>query len=386
MKVAMVDPSLFTLPYDTELRNALVDRGHEVRLFGRPLRGDEKKTVNGAAAPVDPHFYRWLDGEGWRRAPHSLYLAAKGVNHLWSMTRFLSELERWRPDVVHFQWVPLPAVDRLFLEKVRRIAPIVLTVHDSNPFNGNPSSRLQKIGAHDIFGQFDHLIVHTDAARDRLAGGGLAAARISRIPHGLLPANDPGGERPEAPRTDGTLDLLLFGKIKHYKGVDVLIRAMALLPPAVAARSRVVIAGKPEMPMGEMRQLAADLGVAERVVFDLRFLDADEMPDLFARSTALVFPYRAIDTSGVLLAAMAAGRPIVASRLGTFAELLTDGEHGYLVPPDDPQALADAIARLLRDEEGLRRMGANVRALVDRIPSWRDIAGRTEDVYRGLAA
>ena len=158
MKIALIDPSLFTWPYDIALARGLMEHGHEVKIYGRApwtaLPADE-------TCYLDEHFYKSLEGRWARRLPAKLFLALKGLSHISSMARLIAVLKRDKPDIIHFQWSPLAIVDKRFLPALRRIAPIILTVHDSAPYNDNPKSRLQRVGATTIMQDFDRLIVET---------------------------------------------------------------------------------------------------------------------------------------------------------------------------------------------------------------------------------
>ena len=138
MRVALIDPSLFTLPYDVALTAGLRACGHDVVLHGRRPRGDD-----GAArrVVVTESFYRFSGAPVFDAMPKPVRLGVKGVDHVVSMAALKSRLARDRPDIIHFQWLPLPIVDRFFVTAMRPIAPIVLTVHDSNPFNGESCRR-----------------------------------------------------------------------------------------------------------------------------------------------------------------------------------------------------------------------------------------------------
>jgi glycosyltransferase involved in cell wall biosynthesis len=389
MRVALIDPSLFTLPYDRMLALGLREAGHDVVLHTRAL---EPAEGDGGGVAVSTDFYRATGGARTAWLPEPLRLAVKGADHLVSMAALVARLRRERPDIIHFQWLPLPFADRLFLPALARIAPLVLTVHDSNPFNGNPGSRLQRIGATDCFGAFDRLIVHTERFRDRLLDQGVPAERVARIPHGLLgPASAPAAPgaaaRAAAPAPAGALPtarpstFLLFGQIKPYKGADVLIEALARLPEALRAGARLRIVGKPYMDLAPLLDLARRLGVAARVAVEPRFVPEEEIPALFGPESIPVFPYREIEASGALTLAIAHGRPVIASRIGSFAEELEDGTHGALVPPDDPAALAAAMERMLADPAFAARCAANVRALSTAVPSWGEIGRKTAAVY-----
>jgi glycosyltransferase involved in cell wall biosynthesis len=118
-------------------------------------------------------------------------------------------------------------------------------------------------------------------------------------------------------------------------------------------------------------------------VVDLKFdfVSDEEMTALFDETDVLVFPYRAIDTSGVLMATIARGIPVVASNIGCFAEMLENGEEGVLVPPGDATGLATALERLIDDPALVDVMRTKMVGLQQRIPSWQRIAETTTEVY-----
>jgi glycosyltransferase involved in cell wall biosynthesis len=377
MKIALIDPSLFTWPYDLKLAKGLTDIGHVASIVGRQL--GPKPSVDEERF-LDRHFYPGLQSRLFKGLPRNVQLGLKGLSHAESMARLIRRFRRTPPDAIHFQWAPLAMVDSQFIPKFRRVAPTVLTVHDSNPFNNNPSSRIQRIGAHRILHCFDHLIVHTAVARDRLLRVGIPDDNISVIAHGLLTDHIPRPtDRPSA--ADGRVQILLFGKIKPYKGVDVMLRALALLPRDVTARCVVKVVGWPEMPMGPLFEMVKDLQLEERVEFDLRFIPEDEVNSLVARADILAFPYRDIDASGVLMLAIAAGRPIVASNLGTFSEWLSDQAEGTLLPPDDPVELSRSLERLISDPDYRNSKSQGMLNLRDSVPTWTSIARLTEAAY-----
>jgi glycosyltransferase involved in cell wall biosynthesis len=377
MKTAIIDPSLFTIPYDAALVAALRAEGAEVVFFGRRERPGE--TIPPALAPRR-HFY--CGTERLRGAlPTTLFRLAKGAEHVADMLRLRGVLEAARPDVIHFQWAPLPVVDRRLMRLFRRIAPCVLTVHDTTPFNGSPNSSLQQLGARAVFEAFDHLVVHTEQGRQALRRRGIADEKLSVIPHGVIALGEAAAKPAGAERT-----ILLFGKIKPYKGTDLLVEAFARLPEARRRTTRLKIIGEPFIDLEPLKARAAALGVGARIDWDPRYVGDAEIGAILADADLLVFPYREIDASGVLMGAFPYGKPIVASAIGAFRELLRDGEHGRLVPQEDAGALAAAIEDVLADPVRAAAMGARVRALADGIPGWDEIARRTIALYRRLGA
>jgi glycosyltransferase involved in cell wall biosynthesis len=376
LKIALVDPSLFTVPYDVKLAGALRGLGHEVIVYGEALARAEDLSGLGRMRGI---FYLELLSLGARSWPIAAIRVAKGALHWRGMRRLVDEVGAEAPDVVHFQWLPLPAIDRLFLRRLRRVAPLVLTVHDSRPFN-EAASRLQKFGAIGILTEFDRVIVHTQEARARLIAYGVRPSRLVRIAHGLLNDEEPVPTAGELPAD--TVRFLLFGKLKPYKGADLLIEAFRRLPRRLQVRAELHIVGKPYMDVRSLLK-AAD-GLEGRVRLDFRFVPDAEMNQMLTRADVLVFPYREIDVSGVLMAALRYRRPIIASRIGGFAELLVDSRHGFLVPPGDVAALTAAMSPLMEQAATRRAMGAATADLAAAIPGWDQIARQTTELYREL--
>jgi glycosyltransferase involved in cell wall biosynthesis len=379
MRIALVDPSLFTLPYDLALAAGLRAGGHEATLYGRrPRPADGGTEEPGLVAS----FYPIAESRLAAALPAPLRLGVKGVDHLLSMARLrrILQARAHRPDVIHFQWLPLPLVDRALLAGFHQLAPLVLTVHDTNPFNGNPSNRLQRLGVAESLHAFDTLVVHTGQGRARLEARGVAPRRIAVLPHGPLA---PPVTAPPDPM-QGQLTFLCFGQMKPYKGLDLAVEAFALLPETLRARARLRVVGQARMDVAPVEALAATRGVAGQVVIETRFVAEEELPALFGRGVVALFPYREIEASGVLSLALAHGRPVIASRLGTFAETLTDGRDALLVPPGDMAALAGAMARMIDDRGFAAGCAASMQALALAQPDWVEIGQRTAALYEAL--
>ena len=372
MRIALIDPSLFTLPYDQALARGLTAAGHDVVLHGRRPQPSDGGLPD---VPVSADFYRIAGSRLVSALPDRLRLLVKGVDHAWSMLALLARLRRDRPDAIHFQWLPLPMLDGRLLSRFRAIAPLLLTVHDSNPFNGDPSAGLQAPGFQRCLRLFDQLIVHTAQGEARLRAMGIPHARISVRPHGML-CNIVAGA-PD-PMLSDPITFVLFGKIKPYKGPDLLLRAFAGLPPALRAQARLRIVGKPYM---DMAPLEAAAGAMAEASIETGFVADSDVPALFGPGTVAVFPYREIEASGVMFLALANGRPIIASRLGGFAETIVDGQHGRLLPAGDVAQLTAAMAEMIADRSFAANCARSVRALADAIPSWGEIARDTAALY-----
>lgn len=371
MRVMLVDPSLFTGPYDGALTKGLMAHSVSPLWATRPLRKGDQAEIE--AELVDPYFYRWVDGMDF--LPEKLRLVFKGVAHIWGLSQLLFKVWKTRPDVVHFQWAVLPKIDAWFIRQVRRWAPVVLTVHDTVPFNGEKISAFHNNGFDQPLWASDRLIVHTQAGRTNLVARGLPADKIDVVRHGplALKVAPPSAIASRFNDGRGRYTLVLFGEIKPYKGVDVILAALASLPADARAALRLIVAGRPRMDIEPLQRQATDLQLDDVVEWLPRRLSDEEMAELFAVADTLVFPYRQIDASGVYYLTKSLRRWMIASAVGVFKEDMVDGQEGRLVPSEDVAALAAAIDEARREKPLPEASGAG--------GSWVEIGARTRQVY-----
>lgn len=163
--------------------------------------------------------------------------------------------------------------------------------------------------------------------------------------------------RRELPRRAG-LELLFFGLVRPYKGIDVLAKAMRLLKDEDVF---LTVAGEWWMKDAPLRKAWSACGNVE--VVD-RYIPFAEAGDYFRRADVVVLPYREVTGTGVVPLAYRYGKPVVASRIGGLSEVVDEGVSGRLVAPGDPEALAAAI-RSFRDREvswgqGIGRVAARM--------------------------
>ncbi len=214
---------------------------------------------------------------------------------------------------------------------------------------------------------------------------GVAADRVRVIPNGVRLAEfdhlpNQGSFRRGHGIGEGPL-IAFVGKITPRKGVDVLIRAMALLPESV----QLVVAGNFMMPERPIHELVEDLGVGQRVRFPGLLL-GEERNALYVDADVVAYP--SIDEIFGLVAAegIMCGSPVVVCGDSGCGELVEASGGGEVVPYGDPTALAAAIEGLLADPD---KRAAHVRiaqAYVREYLGWGAIAGRTSDLYREVLA
>ena len=160
--------------------------------------------------------------------------------------------------------------------------------------------------------------------------------------------------------------LLFFGIVRPYKGLDVLLRALAQAPAEVT----LTVAGEFWADTTEMDNLIAELGLADRVTLRPGYVPADEIPALFGAADALVMPYREATASQNALLAFAHGVPVITTTAGALAEPVRDGVDGLTCAPGDPEDLL-RVLKEFSDPQVARRLRAGIPA-VDPDRGWDD--------------
>ena len=223
----------------------------------------------------------------------------------------------------------------------------------------------------------DQVVVMSEAANDRLCRGyDVDATKITTIPHG---ATIPRGFRP---RRAGRPTLLTWGLLGPGKGVERVIDAMASLRD-LPCRPEYLVAGQthPKVLVADGEayraarvEQARHRGVSDSVRFDGAYRSVSSLNELAQSATAVVLPYDSTDqvTSGVLVDAIASGRPVVATAFPHAVELLASGA-GIVVDHDDPDALVSALRRVVTEPHLAGSMATEARRLAPRM-AWSVVA------------
>jgi glycosyltransferase involved in cell wall biosynthesis len=366
VRVHVVDPSAFTPPYDHALCRALAAAGADVELY------TSRFAYAAVAAPEGYERHETFYRAGARARGPAERRVLKIAEHVPDMLRYRRAARS--ADVVHFQWLTVQHVDRHLLpanrspDGARR--PLVLTAHDILPREPRPGQRRAQRRLYD---RFDAIVVHTEHGRRRLIDElGIDPARVHVIAHGVL--SHLAEQPPKASPVESRRPLVLcFGLMRPYKGIDVLLRAWRGIEDA-----ELWIVGLPRMDIAPLRSLAPP-----GVQFDARFIPESELPDWFRRADLVVLPYLEIDQSGVLLTALAFGKPLLLSDAGGFPEMEATGA-ARIVPAGDPEALHRALRALLEEPGALAEMGLRARAAAEGEYAWAPIARRTLELYESL--
>jgi glycosyltransferase involved in cell wall biosynthesis len=179
--------------------------------------------------------------------------------------------------------------------------------------------------------------------------------------------------------------VLWQGLIFPYKGIGFLLDAWVKVQ-AAGANARLVIAGTGSSEiLAEITAQAERLGIAKSVRFEFRFLPLEEMIGFYQAAHVLVYPYKAITTSGALMTGLTQGKAIVATSLPAFQDILEDGKNALLIAYGDVDGFANRLLMLIRDPELRDRLARCARALNLGDNMWNEIARRTLACYAAVA-
>jgi len=352
----------FQPEYEAGFCNGLAAQGLVVTLVGSDLTRRER---------LDPRI-EFVNLRGSQDPARPAW--AKALNLLRYLARTLLLVARRRHDVVHEAghfpsaavgpWVAWATLLRMLARRH------VYTVHNLLPHDRDTPALRRTLAR--LYTLPHALVVHTPRMRDALvAQFGVDAQRITVMEHGIdrFPP-------PPAPRDGEGRIALLFGNLAPYKGADLAIDALAAAP----ADWRLVIAGRcvSAALRADLQARIAASPARERIAWTDRYVGDDELRTLFDQADVLLLPYRRIDQSGVLFMALAAGLPVIAADVGSFADYVR-AHAGAVVPPGDAAALAAALARTARTDPAERAaLAARARRL-----DWRQTTRVLPPLYAG---
>jgi glycosyltransferase involved in cell wall biosynthesis len=300
-------------------------------------------------------------------------------SHLTMLANLVAQIRAVAPDVVHFQHGHL-TFNLLALPLLGRY-PLVLTVHDASIHLGDGESRRTPQWVHDrACHKAQNTIVHAPQVKESLVGRlGLAPESVHVVPHVVIGQDAtaiPEEAQQEEPQ-DGDPLILFFGRIWEYKGLEYLIRAEPLIAARVP-RAKIVIAGTGE----DFDRYTRMMQNPDHFILHNEYVSDEKRAALFRQASVVVLPYVEASQSGVIPIAYSFQKPVVATTVGGLPEMVDHGETGYLVPPRDPQALADAIVPLLENEQLRKRLGLNGAQKIYSECSPEIVGEQTRHVYR----
>jgi len=380
------------------ITRALCEQGHEVTLLS-PHPGPGKghpatRLLPGRCPPRQSAraLQRWLDEHGLPTA------AAAELRPLlynpWAADRAIKALRSSPPDAVLERLCLFGCVGLDIATALRR--PFIVEVNalltqEARRFRGLELIGLAEPIESQVLSRADAVTVVSRELADLLRRSGVDEAKIRVIPNGAdierFDPNAAGGSPRRRLGLDGQFVVGFAGSLKVWHGVDLLVAAFRRLREADAS-ARLLIVGAGPMEQ-QLRQTAAAEGLADSVLFT-GAVDHALVPGYLSVMDVAVAPFRAVEdfyfSPIKLFEYMAAGRCVVASRLGQIGEIITDGENGLLCRPDDVDSLAAALIRTRRDADLRRRLGLAARTTVENNYTWQRAARSLSELIGELCA
>jgi starch synthase len=363
--VLMIDWFLY---YSVELVNALSeehdvllvtrDHSHEIAPGSRQL--DVEEFLNSC---LDPRVHR-----------ETLRFRQRNPRNVFEVLRIYRKIRVFRPQIIHVQdnadW-RIAFIACLFGSR-----RLVLTIHDVVPHPGKQTKIFKPIRLF-FWKRSRMIIVHGKKLKEMLVS--LAPAlrdRIRVIPHGTFTIYRKwdDGSIQEEPGT-----MLFFGYISKYKGIGVLIEAQPWITREIP-EAKVLIVGTGK----EFEKYKAAVRMNPSFEVHNEFVPTEDVHRYFRKASVVVLPYIEASQSGIIPLAYAFGKPVVATDVGSLAEVVENGKTGFIVPPNNPGKLAEAVVTILKDPELRSRMGRNALEKAATDLSWRTIAAETVRVYASM--
>jgi glycosyltransferase involved in cell wall biosynthesis len=298
--------------------------------------------------------------------------------------RFARDIKRNRIQIVHTYGF-YPNVFAVSAARLAGIPVIVASIRDSGDVWTPMQRRVQKF----MCRLADCIVVNAEAVRQRLIEDGYPQEKVTVIPNGVHLSRFARNGNSSRLRNDLRLPphaplVAVLSRLDRVKGLEYFLEATTIVCRRFPEARFLIVGDDQAVDRPYKRELegyAVRLGLGERVVFTGFRLD---VPEVLSEITVSVLPSLSEGLSNVLLESMAAGVPVVATRVGGNPEVVEEGVTGLLVPPRDPQALASAMCRLLENPELASRFGRAGRQRVTEHFSIERMVQETERLYLRL--
>lgn len=358
--------------YDFGLCKGLTQANIEVTLY----------TCDETILPSHPTFtikktFRKIYGAdpAWKR----------GLRYVRGILSTLMDAKRNKTKLVHYHYFHIGLLEffNVFCSKLFRFK-VVLTMHDVEPFVAKLTNPFLTTY---VYRMADGIIAHSHIGHQELQTYlANTSTPLSYVPMGnffhAIATKIPKNEACNAlniPRANHIL--LFFGQIKEVKGLDILLEAM----PFVISQNpntTLVIAGREwKDDFNKYQDIISKHHLESHCRLFIRFIQNSEVPLFYGAADLVVLPYKQIYQSAVLLMAMAYRKPVVASDLAGMAEIIKDGETGFLFSQGDPNELGAKINMILANEPIVEQVLQNASYLMETEYSWKRVGQLTANFF-----
>lgn len=369
-----------------EFTKALKEAGHKVTTAVARVGDSKRKAKDVFELPkVEADFFRQEKSEEFH-----LLAESKAFAQNFGLRKLLKQVKTKKFDLAYERY-SLFGVAGLSFAKENRL-PFVLEVNsplveEAKTHRQLALEPLAKAVEAYLFSNANHLVAVSEAAKNYIHAVA-PKATVTVVPNGVdvrpfLKVRASNG-KPEKSRKE-KFTVGFVGSLKPWHGLEFLLEAFRRLPEGGNFELKIVGDG-PLRPL--LEKLAQKLGIQNRVAFT-GAVEFEKIPKALKMFDALVAPYPQMDgfyfSPLKIFEYMAAGKPIVASRIGQVAEILEDGKNALLVPPENPEALAAALLRLKSDRKLGGLLGAQAQKVAKEKHGWKNRLKTVEAIFKSLA-
>lgn len=384
MKIVVSDLTGRTLNYDYALCNALSDGSNKediVEFWGPKCDHNENLLVKSFGSIVPPKY---------KTSTNGVIRLFKAIDAVFAYIKTLFLIVKRKPDIIHLQWFPFlslglrgGSIDIFFMKIIKIFSPKtkgVFTIHNMCPHG---MAEKDRINYNPIFSKalkyFDHYIVHTEKSKkDAMEAFDLKENCISVVYHGVFKPKGITFEKKEW--DDNCVNLIMYGSQSWYKGTDVFIEALALLPEDVKTRIKVTVCGCIDQ---DIKEKCESIITGCDITWMSYYLDDATLYSKINEADIILLPYRRISQSGVLLLAIPTKRIIITSDLPTFKETLKGYNNDMFFESENPQSLANVICNYLNGRLD-RSTALDKLEKLEGLYSWEESSKKTMMIYKNL--
>ena len=298
--------------------------------------------------------------------PSAGLICKKDIFNFRSVIRIVENI---KPDIIHISGLHFWIFGLYHYFKNKNV---VLTLHDVNQHEGERNIINILINKMHIK-LAKHIFVHGEKLRNILILKGYPGNSISIIKHG-----DYSFFLKYSKDIDEDGSILFFGRIQDYKGIQYLIEAVPQIRKQIPDVN-VIIAGR-----GSFAKYNSLIQTPENFEIINEFIPDELVGELFQRASIVVLPYIEGSQTGIIPIAYSFKKPVISTNVGSISEVVEDGVTGFIVPPRDSHALADATIKILKDDDLRKRMGENAYRKMKEELSWDKIAEKTIETYNAV--
>jgi Glycosyltransferase len=309
----------------------------------------------------------------------------KLINYLTSYKKIYEEVCKGKYHILHTQWLIFSPVDYYFLKKIKEKANVklVITIHDILPFN----QKFYDFKFHKkVYALADRVIVQADnniKRFDELFPE--MAGKETMIPHGhFLDYSEPVAltvAREYLGIPNNKTVLLFFGQIKKVKGVGVLLKAFAKIKDKHPEVMLVIAGSMWKDDFSQYQEIIDSNQMQKSVYTDIRYIPDEEIKWYYSAADCCMLPYLDVYQSGVVQLTYAYKKPVIATRIGAFKEVVLENESGFMCEPDDIESLAITIDKALLAKDRFTEMGQRGYDYIRDKYSWERIAQKVCELY-----